>query len=89
MKELDLLLERWLRCEFDQASPLQRRSFAALLELPDPDLAAYLLGHLRPPTPELAAAVDSVLAAGEVMSSSAVPAEPSTIAAEPSTSQPL
>jgi len=81
MKELDLLLERWLRCEFEQASPLLRQRFTALLELPDPDLVAYLLGNVRPATPDIAAAVDSVLTAGRIMSSAA--------SAEPSPERPL
>jgi len=81
MKELDLLLERWLRCEFDQASSLLRERFAALLELSDPALVGYLLGEVLPPTPEIAAAVDSVLRAGSVMSSASK--------AEPSPNQPL
>jgi len=81
MKELDLLLERWLRCEFDRSSPLLRERFTALLELPDPDLAGYLLGHVCPATADIAAAVDSVLTAGGIMSSAA--------SAEPSSVQPL
>jgi succinate dehydrogenase flavin-adding protein (antitoxin of CptAB toxin-antitoxin module) len=78
MKELDLLLERWLRCEYERASPLLRERFTALLELPDPDLVAYLLGHGRPTSPDIAAAVHSVLSAGGIMSSSASNAEPSS-----------
>jgi antitoxin CptB len=44
MKELDILLQRWLRRDFPRASDSERRLFAQLLELPDPQLAAYLLG---------------------------------------------
>jgi antitoxin CptB len=49
MKELDVLLERFLRTGYDAASSDEKRAFAALLELPDPELAAYLLGHATPP----------------------------------------
>ncbi len=49
MKELDLLLERYGRSRLTQASPAARRCFERLLELPDPVLAAYLLGGIEPP----------------------------------------
>lgn len=43
MKELDVLLQRWLdRCH-ETASSDDRASFEAFLELPDPELAGYLL----------------------------------------------
>ena len=45
MKELDLLLLDYLQAEWVQASPRERDVFARILELPDPLLAAYLLGH--------------------------------------------
>jgi len=45
MKELDLLLLEYLRQQWPAAAPDQRRAFAQILELPDPVLAAYLLGH--------------------------------------------
>jgi len=54
MKELDLLLERYARSAHAQASAIERRAFAALLELPDPQLARYLFGHDVPADPQLA-----------------------------------
>jgi antitoxin CptB len=75
MKELDLLLERWLRTQYEQATPAQRSGFEALLELPDPDLLHYLLGGELPADPQLAAAVKAVLTPRRIMSS--LPAEPS------------
>ena len=48
LKELDVLLERFLRTGYGAASEAQKRAFAALLELPDPELAAYLFGHAIP-----------------------------------------
>jgi len=47
MKELDLLLSGWLQHHYPQATSEQRRLFGQLLELPDPELAAYLLGHAQ------------------------------------------
>jgi len=43
MKELDFLLVRYLRERYGQAASDERAAFAAFLELPDPDIARYLL----------------------------------------------
>ena len=43
MKELDVLLERWLQREGPEASAEVLARFAALLALQDPELARYLL----------------------------------------------
>ncbi len=43
MKELDVLLERWLGREAAEAAPDVLARFEALLELQDPQLARYLL----------------------------------------------
>jgi succinate dehydrogenase flavin-adding protein (antitoxin of CptAB toxin-antitoxin module) len=56
MKELDLLLLRYVEQVWSAAGETERASFEQLLELPDPQLAAYLLGHETPP-PTLAALV--------------------------------
>jgi succinate dehydrogenase flavin-adding protein (antitoxin of CptAB toxin-antitoxin module) len=49
MKELDVLLERYLRTEWPASTAEEKVLFEQLLELPDPELAAYLLGHVSPP----------------------------------------
>jgi succinate dehydrogenase flavin-adding protein (antitoxin of CptAB toxin-antitoxin module) len=49
MKELDVLLERWLGECHAGASSEQRAAFERFLDLPDPDMARYLLGHEEPP----------------------------------------
>ena len=54
MKELDILLERFAREQYEDAPAAQKRAFARLLELPDPDLADYFFGHATPDEPELA-----------------------------------
>ena len=69
MKELDLLLAGWLDTQFERASAAQRGQFEALLELPDPQLARYLLGGERPESAALAAMVESILARTGIMSS--------------------
>ena len=54
MKELDVLLERFAREQLETASNEEKRAFAQLLDLPDPQLADYLLGHATPADPQLA-----------------------------------
>jgi antitoxin CptB len=54
MKELDLLLERYLAGVFPGASSDEQAAFARFLELPDPQLAAYLLGGAVPEDPAFA-----------------------------------
>jgi antitoxin CptB len=44
MKELDLLLERFLQDHYAQAPRERQRAFERLLSLPDPVLAELLLG---------------------------------------------
>ena len=53
-KELDLLLLGWLARHFESATAEQRARFAALLELPDPELARYLLTAAHPLEADLA-----------------------------------
>jgi succinate dehydrogenase flavin-adding protein (antitoxin of CptAB toxin-antitoxin module) len=53
MHELDLLLQRWMERSFASASGEQRRHFARLLELPDPELARLLLRGGESPDPQL------------------------------------
>lgn len=48
MKELDLVLERYLSEGYPDAGTRLQRAFAGLLELPDPVLQAYVLGGAVP-----------------------------------------
>ncbi|MBV6417961.1 MAG: FAD assembly factor SdhE [Steroidobacteraceae bacterium] len=54
MKELDLLLGRFVAHGFAAASNEDRAAFIRFLELPDPELAAYLLGGVMPSDPAFA-----------------------------------
>jgi antitoxin CptB len=49
MKELDVLLERYLAQHFDTASPAQRLAFVQLLDREDPELWAWLVGQAPAP----------------------------------------
>jgi succinate dehydrogenase flavin-adding protein (antitoxin of CptAB toxin-antitoxin module) len=61
MKELDVLLDRYVRERYATAAPGERAAFEALLALPDPEIADYLLGYRVPLPAELAEIVKSVL----------------------------
>lgn len=53
MKELDVLLERFLASEYDGLDDAGRDDFKALLEYEDPVLWEWLLGSSRPDDPNL------------------------------------
>ena len=52
LKELDVLLEDYLTNHFANAESEEQRAFAALLDLPDPILLAYIMDREQPATPE-------------------------------------
>ena len=60
MKELDIVLDRYVRLQLPQASPEDRQALTQLLELPDPLLADYLFGHAIAVEPGLAALVTAI-----------------------------
>jgi succinate dehydrogenase flavin-adding protein (antitoxin of CptAB toxin-antitoxin module) len=60
MKELDVLLERYTKSLTALASDAERGAFARFLELPDPELASYLLGGEVPQDPAVAALVQRI-----------------------------
>jgi antitoxin CptB len=62
MKELDELLGRYVRERYAAASSARRAAFETLLDLPDPQIADYLLGYGVPPDAELAGLVQAILA---------------------------
>jgi antitoxin CptB len=65
MKELDLLLERFLQEHYDGAAPDRRQAFERLLTLPDPVLAELLLGPCpEAPDADLAEVIALVVARG-------------------------
>jgi antitoxin CptB len=49
MKELDILLTRYLDDRYDTASPGEQHAFQELLDTQDPLIFAYCLGSQRPP----------------------------------------
>lgn len=58
MRELDVLLERYLEERYPSASVPEQRAFEALLDLPDPDLFAYVVRRQPPANPEWIDVID-------------------------------
>ncbi len=61
LKELDVLLARYAAVSLAEAGPAERRRLERLLELPDPQLAEYLLGGVTPEDAELATLARQIL----------------------------
>jgi succinate dehydrogenase flavin-adding protein (antitoxin of CptAB toxin-antitoxin module) len=57
MRELDMLLTRYVDQHYIRASSEDQEAFRTLLESPDPLIHAYCLGSETPPTPVLAALI--------------------------------
>jgi antitoxin CptB len=57
MRELDVLLTRYIDRHYIRASSADQEAFRTLLESPDPLIHAYCLGSETPPTPVLAALI--------------------------------
>jgi antitoxin CptB len=61
MKELDVLLERYVDERFGTASPAEQEAFRLLLETQDTVLYAYCLGS-QPVPPQLKSLIDRITA---------------------------
>jgi antitoxin CptB len=57
MRELDVLLTRYVDEHYTHASSEDQEAFRTLLESPDPLIHAYCLGSEAPPTQVLAALI--------------------------------
>ena len=60
MRELDALLAGFLEQAYPALSPGDKERFSQLLELPDPELHAYLVGRNEAPDPELATLLEHI-----------------------------
>lgn len=60
MRELDVLLERYLNESFARASSRDRAAFEQILALQDPELASYLLAGVEPLDPDIARVVAQI-----------------------------
>lgn len=60
MLELDHLLTRWLESGYPGSSGDEKSAFRELLELPDAELTAYILGNNSPTDKRLNYIVDQI-----------------------------
>ncbi|HEV7444339.1 MAG TPA: succinate dehydrogenase assembly factor 2 [Steroidobacteraceae bacterium] len=60
MKELDVLLERYVWLRLADASSEERQVLTRLLDLPDPLLSDYLFGHAAAEDPHMARLVAAI-----------------------------
>jgi antitoxin CptB len=60
MKELDLLLARYIDEEYSGTPPDLKEAFRALLDAPDPLIYAYCLGQERPSSPLLSTLIERI-----------------------------
>ena len=60
MRELDVLLTGYLEKSYPASDDLSKRAFRRLLELPDPELNALLLGGIKSAEIDIAHAVTLV-----------------------------
>lgn len=61
MRELDVLLTRYLEARYAQAGQDEKSAFRAILELPDPELNGYLLQRQTPSSEPIARVVQHIL----------------------------
>ena len=47
---MDLLLQRFMECRYDQLSDAEKQAFAGLLEQPDPEIMDWIMGRSMSPT---------------------------------------
>jgi succinate dehydrogenase flavin-adding protein (antitoxin of CptAB toxin-antitoxin module) len=61
MRELDDLLTAYLEQRYDEADADEKEAFAALLELPDPELVGYLLNRQQPASESIGHVIKHIL----------------------------
>ena len=62
MRELDVLLTRYVDEEYRTAAPEQQEAFRRLLDMQDPLMHAYFLGRETPPDAVLASLIARITA---------------------------
>ena len=62
MRELDVLLTRYVDEEYRTAAPEQQEAFRRLLDIQDPLMHAYFLGRETPPDAVLASLIARITA---------------------------
>jgi succinate dehydrogenase flavin-adding protein (antitoxin of CptAB toxin-antitoxin module) len=62
MRELDWILEGFIDRQYGSLSTAEKSTFAEFLELPDPELHAYLVGRAEPTDSDLDRLLKRILA---------------------------
>jgi antitoxin CptB len=62
MRELDVLLRRFVDVEVPTLTDAEIAAFEGILDLPDPELCAYLLGNSAPADPTAARLIERIRA---------------------------
>jgi antitoxin CptB len=65
MKELDILLSRYVDEQYGTAPPEQQAAFRRLLDSQDPVIHAYFLGRQSPPDATLASLIRRITAGAQ------------------------
>ena len=65
MKELDVLLTRYLERDYYKVPPTQRQAFESLLDMADPDILDYILGRKTPENRDLSLVIARLSVAGD------------------------
>ena len=65
MRELDVLLARYVDEEYRTAAPEQQEAFRRLLDIQDPVIHAYFLGRETPPDGALASLIARITAGAQ------------------------
>ena len=60
MRELDAVLVRFLAEAYESLPEVEKDAFAAILELPDPELHGLLLGRRAPEEPHVAKVIEAI-----------------------------
>jgi antitoxin CptB len=60
MKELDLLLVRYVEERYLDAAPAAQQAFRELLEVPDPVIYAWCMGRAQPPTALMTSVIQAI-----------------------------
>ena len=62
MKELDVVMTRYLETQYTGSNQVEKDCFKSLLDMQDPDLYALLLGQTNSPDSNIQRLVDSLRA---------------------------
>lgn len=60
VKELDVVLTRYLESSYDDSTEAEKQTFEDLLEYQDPDILRFILNQERPEDEKIARMVDKI-----------------------------